>query len=253
LMNEVLSRFTGILSTNDLEFFSRVWSTESEVYSQRVRAMGFVGLEKILDAGCGMGQWSLALASKNDHVFGVDVSEDRARIAAKMNHGLGAMNTAFSVQSVERLAFRRGAFDGIYCYSVLYTTEHRATLREFHRVLRPGGLLHICGNGIGWYLRNVILGSRKSLSYDVRQGALAALRNTLLLALSGSTTSGIETIISSRKLEAELRELGFQQIRRGAEGTLGVQPGAPISPFFPKHWLGLEYVYEIAAVRSEDG
>ena len=252
MIKGVLDAYRNVLDSNDIEFLFNVWSTDPAVYEHRVKRVGFSGLDRVLDAGCGMGQWTHALAKRNSFVYGVDFSLPRTTIAANINYKLGSANTAFSAQSIEKLAFRDGSFDGIYCYSVIYTTDYRAALQEFRRVLKPGGKLYLCGNGTGWYLRNLLVGSSRSRAYDARRGTMVALCNTITYALTGARPRGGETIVRGTMLESELLRLGFKKLSRGDEGTLATNPGAPQHRFFRGRWLGLESVYEVLAIRGNE-
>lgn len=99
-----------------------------------------------LDVGCGVGLYALWLAEAlgpHGRVLGIDPSAER--IAA-------AQQLVGHVLAPERLTFRQGdgtaldaaaqTFDWLWCGDVLHhIDEPLAALREFIRVLRPGGLL----------------------------------------------------------------------------------------------------------------
>jgi SAM-dependent methyltransferase len=90
--------------------------------------------EKILDLGCGPGRGLTALRSAGCTPFGLDTSADMLR---------EARHTAAVVRaSATRLPLRAGVLDGILCTnSFHHYPEPQATLRELHRVLKPGGRL----------------------------------------------------------------------------------------------------------------
>jgi len=92
---------------------------------------------RILDAGCGTGGLLTSLAHEG-WAAGVDLSPT-ALAFAQQRH---LPNLAEA--SVEGLPFRSGVFDLVTCVDVLYhlqVQEDQAALREFYRVLRPGGWL----------------------------------------------------------------------------------------------------------------
>lgn len=93
-----------------------------------------------LDAGCGSGVLSRCLRARGATVVAIDASEAmiaRAREASDA-HGIDYR----LVGSIERLDETDESFDGVLCSSVLeYVGDPLATVREFHRVLRPGGTL----------------------------------------------------------------------------------------------------------------
>ena len=99
-----------------------------------------------LDAGCGSGYFARMLAEKGIDVVGVDAATGMIGAAAALsrNHANGA-RTAFSViETIEQLPHDDESFDGILCLSVLeYLPEPSSAMREFARVLKPGGQVAI--------------------------------------------------------------------------------------------------------------
>jgi SAM-dependent methyltransferase len=91
----------------------------------------------ILDAGCGTGGLLARLASGHP-TFGLDFSPHALRLARA--RGLPHLARG----SVEQVALRARSMDAIVSLDVLYhaaVTDDEAALREFRRVLRPGGRL----------------------------------------------------------------------------------------------------------------
>ena len=66
---QIIDKLTSELKDNDADFFKRVWNTNIEIYSNRLKAIGFENQEKVLDAGFGMGQWIIALSELNTNVY----------------------------------------------------------------------------------------------------------------------------------------------------------------------------------------
>lgn len=91
-----------------------------------------------LDAGCGTGTISRWMASNYGcAVEAVDGSP--AMVADAVRRG-----TKAQTGSVEQLPYAANSLDGIICSSVLeYVNDPSAVLREFHRVLKPQGVLLI--------------------------------------------------------------------------------------------------------------
>ena len=106
---------------------------------------------RVLDVGCGTGTLTLmiAAAKPHTHVTGVDGDPDVLRIAREK-----AGRAGVAVDLVEGLAtalpFAEASFDRVTTSLVLHhlTREDKAVaLREMHRVLRPGGELHVADWG----------------------------------------------------------------------------------------------------------
>lgn len=95
-----------------------------------------------LDAGCGSGVLSRELAARGADVVALDGSPAMLEEARGVRTSPAQRICYDLIESIERLPLRDTAVDGILCSSVLeYVGRHAAALAEFHRVLRPGGIL----------------------------------------------------------------------------------------------------------------
>jgi SAM-dependent methyltransferase len=102
----------------------------------------------VLDVGCGVGHWSMLLASVmpgDVRVTGVDrerswIEQARARAAAR------GVDARFSYRQgeAERLPFPDDSFDLTTCQTVLiHLPDPAAAIAEMRRVTRPGGLVAV--------------------------------------------------------------------------------------------------------------
>lgn len=126
-----------------------------ENYLTRIDRLMFKG-RSVLDAGSGVGQWSLALAQRFARVAALDLKPERLKVMEWVCQIMGINNISSIQGSVEELPFEDQSFSAIFCYGVIMFTDIRKTLQEFFRVLEPGGRVYLCLNGEGWsrYLIN---------------------------------------------------------------------------------------------------
>jgi SAM-dependent methyltransferase len=99
-----------------------------------------VGAERVLDAGCGSGRLTVALAEASAAVTGIDTNtgqlEEAARRAAEAGVPLELVEADFN----ETLPFADASFAAVVSrLSVMAATDPVATLRELTRVLSPDG------------------------------------------------------------------------------------------------------------------
>jgi len=134
-----------------------------EYYKKRLHAI-FPPGQLFLDVGCGAGNWSLSAASFFQQVVGVDLREDRLKVATRMASSIKCSNVRFESASALRLPLDSGVVDALLCYNVLQFIDHphRLVLSEMRRVMKPGGLAYFWVPDIGiilYYLRQTF-GSR---------------------------------------------------------------------------------------------
>ena len=135
--------FTSIAPRYD--FLNRLLSVGQDKY-WRQRAIDLldpIGNECILDVATGTGDMVIEVAKRNVSVkiFGIDFSQrmlDLGRIKIARN----GYNQAVSLQigSGECLPFADESFDGVICaFGIRNFADVQLGLREFFRVLKPGG------------------------------------------------------------------------------------------------------------------
>jgi SAM-dependent methyltransferase len=96
----------------------------------------------VLDAGCGSGYPVAQILAKSFQVVGVDFAPRQIQLA------IGKVPDAlFVCADLSNLPFKNGAFDAVCSYYAIIhvpRSEHSKLLRDFHRVLRVGGLALLC-------------------------------------------------------------------------------------------------------------
>jgi len=103
---------------------------------QEMRALARGG--RMLDVGCGTGFVLRLAVDVFDQIDGVDITtEMMARIP-----DLGP-KVKTQIAEAEKLPFVDNTFDVVTAYSVFdHLVDYRITLREIHRVLKPGGVFY---------------------------------------------------------------------------------------------------------------
>lgn len=253
-LNSFVKRAMHGLGENDSAFLERVYRDGLKKYDNRICAIDFIGHDNILDAGCGFGQWSLTLAAHNNQVSSCDISETRVHFLNRLASELGISNIKTDVCKLEYLPYEDQSFDAIFCYGVIFLTPWRKTLQSFRRVLRPDGKLYVNANALGWYVFLWCEEHNKMKDYDPKLQAARAMSDTLLYDRKGIYEDGMEFIIDSDEMIAELEMLGFEKIQMASEGMLHINPRAHRpQPFFSAKYYGQPGVYEAIATLTQKG
>jgi SAM-dependent methyltransferase len=138
---------------------ARCWDANAPVWARHVRAGydvhrrlyhgpaflecvgNLAGLE-VLDAGCGEGVNARELARRGARVTGVDVSPKMVELA-RDEEARAPLGIRYELASMSDLQpFGEAAFDAVVSFMALHDcADYEGAVREFCRVLRPGGLL----------------------------------------------------------------------------------------------------------------
>lgn len=127
-----------------------------------------------LDVGCGAGLYTVWLAEAvgpRGGVIGVEPSAERAEAArALAGHGLPATRLEFRQGDAMALDFGDATFDWVWCSDVLHHVPGTGrALREFARVLRPGGRIVVKESQL---LAGVFLPGHPALERRLRQAEM---------------------------------------------------------------------------------
>jgi ubiquinone/menaquinone biosynthesis C-methylase UbiE len=134
-LNEAVTRFWGVVAPVYDVYFLQRWGyrpAQDEVVDQlRVR-----GSRRIADIACGTGILADRIEREldTDEVYGVDMSEGMLAQARSRSSKVRWLRGP-----AEQLPFDGGALDAVVSTSAFHFFDQLAALREFHRVLAPGG------------------------------------------------------------------------------------------------------------------
>jgi ubiquinone/menaquinone biosynthesis C-methylase UbiE len=141
------------MKSSEREFFDRVagiFDTRFNVYAKktgksRVRRRVHVFIEhcqfrqgmKILEIGCGTGEYSVGLSAGDHRLICTDISLNMLHIArSKLPR---RDNLDFIHCDIERLPFRDCSFDAVVGNSILHHLDIGKALPELFRILKTGG------------------------------------------------------------------------------------------------------------------
>jgi ubiquinone/menaquinone biosynthesis C-methylase UbiE len=112
----------------------------------------------ILEVGCGIGTDLRQFALNGAHVVGIDLTPNGIAMA-KRGFELFGLKGNFVVADAEALPFSSDSFDMVYSNGVIHhTPDTAATVREIHRVVRPGGQARVMVYHRSSYFAKVIVG-----------------------------------------------------------------------------------------------
>jgi len=119
----------------------------------------------ILDVGCGAGKQCFSFLTQLNgkaQITGTDVSEELLNKAREENAKLGNRVTFDKMDFNKEFTFPEGTFDLVSCcFAIYYAEDIPFTIKEMHRVLKPGGQLFSTGP----------MPENKRMFYDIIQEA----------------------------------------------------------------------------------
>jgi ubiquinone/menaquinone biosynthesis C-methylase UbiE len=250
IIKETIHEFSQVLAENELHFLTRVYSEGLDRYERRILQYGFQNMRSVLDAGCGFGQWALALASQNQHVEAIDYAPVRVLFLKEITKKSNLRSLKISRGSIEKTSFKNESFAGIWCYQSVFLTDWRETLREFRRVLEPDGLLYLNANSHGWYRFIWDTRHNRTSDFDPRLTVAKTYMNTWKYENGYPIESGAPILIAPDQLKTHLQSLGFDVLHIEQEGFVNLSPGMKPDPFLKGEYNGDLAVYELLARRK---
>jgi len=130
-----------------VETHARYSERQIDLDAECVRALGLVGSESLLDVGCGPGAFPRYLRA-HGHTGRLAGLDQSAAMIAAATETSAALEVEWFRGEANALPFPDGAFDVISARHMLYhVPEIPSALREFARVVGPGGTVFAVTNG----------------------------------------------------------------------------------------------------------
>jgi ubiquinone/menaquinone biosynthesis C-methylase UbiE len=202
----------------------------TDLLRQRIErnGIGFDWLKgkKGLDAGCGGGRYTVALANLGAaKVTGIDYGRDNIKDAKSRVKNAGIGNVNFRHADVLNIPYRDNTFDFVFSNGVLHhTTDPFRGIEELCRVLKPGGRVWIFlyGKSLWWDMMEVLRLLSSKVSRERTQQVMQLMGyspNRIFKFMDSLHVPIIESYTASQ-MERLLRRAGFtgmQQLPRCVE------------------------------------
>jgi SAM-dependent methyltransferase len=184
-----------------------------------LQLLKLTGNERVLDFGCAFGVFSLELARRVSLVVGLDVTREKIQFLNVVKHQEN-LQTFFPVCNGDplRLPFPDDFFDWVILNAVFeYLPKsidiadpwqaHLVALREFRRILKPGGRIYLATKNRYSYL--ALRGDRDHDGLRFTSILPRSLANWISIHREGKPYRTIPSPVSSGRLETQRRLLAL--------------------------------------------
>lgn len=112
------------------------WQPEYRILRRFLPAPG----GRVLDGGCGTGEWTVQLARQGYKAIGLDISQKTVDVLARL-----FPEATFEVRDIRATGYEDDSFDCYFSWGVFEHFEEglQRCIAEAHRILKPGGHLLI--------------------------------------------------------------------------------------------------------------
>lgn len=254
-ISQLIESYKDRLGDNDYKFLLRMYGNGYphdglNKYTDRLQQINFVGNQNVLDFGSGFGQWAVALSELNDRVVAFEPDELRKSFLEDYVRQKDIVN----IETTSNQSFLEeqsdDSFDAIFCYGVIFLTNWKNSLKEFHRILKHDGALYLCTNDIGWYVYVWNTFHNQAKDFNARKMVSKTFADTVLYDSENYFEKGMKVITPKQAMNDYFDSLNFSSITLCDEGTYK-HPSARRSsePFFQGTYAGLCAVYEVYAKK----
>jgi len=160
--------------------------------------------QKILDAGCGTGNFEKFLAEKNAPPLKIEAVDFSTAMLSRAEKKCKQMqNVRFSRADLNlRLNFPDNAFDRILCVNVLYALKDpHFTLSEFSRVIKPGGKILVATPKPGFKVGVIVQDHFRRINnvWGIPRRLWSATKTLLLLPTMGLAPILLNVFVIQKK------------------------------------------------------
>ena len=150
---------------------------------------------RLLDGGCGRGEWTIHFARSGYAVLGMDIVSATIESLQEL-----FPDVDFMVGDIRNTGLESGSFDGVFSWGVFEHFEEgmQPCIREAYRLLKPGGFLFL------------------SVPHDNLRHALRSVRDCKSADLNEDNMRFYQWRFTKKELSIELRLGGFDvlEVRR---------------------------------------
>ncbi|OGO78609.1 MAG: ubiquinone biosynthesis methyltransferase UbiE [Clostridiales bacterium GWB2_37_7] len=136
--------FDKIADSYDSWYLTKMGSFVDQVETELAFGMfdSYPGM-KVLDVGCGTGNFSIKLAQQGCKVIGIDISDEMLDIA-RTKAEKQKLDIEFCNMDVYNLQFETGCFDAVFSMAAFeFIVKPQAALDEMMRVTKKGGQIFV--------------------------------------------------------------------------------------------------------------
>lgn len=183
--------------------------------------------QRVLEIGCGAGTDHLQFHRAGADAWAVDMSSQSVALTRRRLATYGFAPHRVIVGDAESLPFPSGSFDGVYSWGVLHhSPDTRRTIREVHRVLRPGGEIRMM-----FYHRFSLVSLQFYLKYAVLRGRPFRSIDAIMSAHQESPGTKVYSRAEVRRMFSDFEGLRVNPVLTPYDLRSGRRP------FLPK-WAG---------------
>ncbi|MEK7309537.1 MAG: class I SAM-dependent methyltransferase [Planctomycetota bacterium] len=200
---------------------------------------------KVLDIGCGAGQWAMAIAQMHHsiNVIALDINQYALDLARAYADKHNIHNIKFIRMSHDELPihFKSSSFDVVLCNSVLPYINETEAFRIMSMLLKTNGIiLSMWNHHIGYYFRRLIKGISHLKTGDIVFSLNIILRNSLREYIFKSSTNEHIIYYNQVKRTAQCYGLRIERI-----------PFIPLMDY-QREYLRLPYVWNFRGIKIND-